>query len=235
MAQHELLHGRNFVISIDGEPMALSKSCIVDIQCDTIPISSPSTGDWEDSMPGRNKWEVSCNHLMYNRGASKPIDRMDMVRSVVTLSMDIVYEDTAKFYDFKDDIASISTDYPYVDSSAVIYFDTVRKLFVCLYNNVYYIAWRYSDGSVNRFTNVDSSVIYEKTHEDNAYYKGVRSGTTIELTRRDTTRQGQAIVRQWSGTFTWGNLAQGSFKFLGKGPLSPIDGEEEVSEDDMEE
>ena len=222
MATHDLLHGRNLIIKADGEVLGLSKSCTIQVSAATIPVSSPNTGQWEESIPGRKKWSVQSSHLMYNRGVTKPMDRMDMVGQTVQLSLDMIYEDTAKFYDFKDDIASVSTDYPYVDSSAVIYFDTVRKLFVCLYNNVYYIQWRYSDGSVNRFTNVDSSVIYEKTYGENEYYKGVRYGTTIELTRRDTIRHGTAIVSQWKGTFTIGNLAQGSFEFLGTGPLAPL-------------
>ena len=222
MASHELLHGRNLIIKADGEVLGLSKSCTIQVSAATIPVSSPNSGQWEESIPGRKRWEVACSHLMYNRGSTKPLDRMDMVGQTVTLDMDIMYEDTAKFYGFKDNIASVSTDYPYVDSSAVIYFDTVRNFFVCLYNNVYYIQWRYSDGSVNRFTHVDSSVIYERTHGENEYYKGVRYGTTIELTLRDTTRRGQAIVRQWKGTFTKGNLATGSFEFLGTGPLAPL-------------
>lgn len=32
---------------------------------------------------------------------------------------------------------------------------------------------------------------------------------------------GTAIVKQWKGTFTTGNLAQGSFEFQGVGPLAP--------------
>ena len=147
MATHDLLHGRNLIIKADGEVLGLSKSCTIQVSAATIPVSSPNTGQWEESIPGRKKWSVQSSHLMYNRGVTKPMDRMDMVGQAVTLDMVIMYEDTAKFRDFKDDIASVSTDYPYVDSSAVIYFDTVRNLFVCLYNNVYYIAWRYSDGS----------------------------------------------------------------------------------------
>lgn len=222
MATHELLHGRNLIIKVGGEVLGLSKSCTISVSSSTIPVSSPNSGQYEENIAGRKKWSVQTSHLMYNRGITKPMDTMDMVGQTVTLDMDIIYEDTAKFYDFKDDIASVSTDYPYVDSSAVIYFDTVRQLFVCLYNNVYYLIWRYSDGSVNRFTNVDSSVIYEKTHGENKYYKGERYGTTIDLTPRDTTRRGQAIVSQWKGTFTKGNLAQGSFDFTGSGPLSPL-------------
>ena len=231
MAQHELLHGRNFIIRLDGELLALSKSCTVDVQCDTTPVSGPTTGQYEDHIPGRIKWEVTCSHLMYNRGATKPLDRMGLVRQIVNISMDIVYEGTSKFYDFKDDIASVSTDYPVVDDNSRIYFDTSRKQFVCYYNSVYYIQWRYPDGRLNLYTNVDSSIIYERTHGVKYdYYKAERSGAIVDITKRDTTRQGQATIRQWVGTFTWGNLAQGSFKFLGKGPLAPEPEPEEEEE-----
>ena len=233
MAQHDLLHGRNFIIKLDGELLALSKSCTVDVQSDTTPVSGPTTGKYEDYLPGRIKWEVTCSHLMYNRGATKPLDRMDLVGQIVSLAMDIVYEDTAKFYDFKDDVSSVSTDYPTVDVNSRVYFDTVRKQFVCLYNNVYYIQWKYTDGRLNLFTNVDSSIIYERTHGVKYdYYKAERSGLVIEITKRDTTRQGQAIIRQWSGTFSWGNVSQGSYKFLGKGPLGPVPEPEEEEEEE---
>lgn len=242
MSQHELLHGRNLVIKVDGELMALSKSCTVDVQCDTIPVSGPTTGQWEDNIPRRKKWEVTCNHLMYNRGATKPLDRMDMVGQEVTIDIDIMYENTVAFNGFVENVAIEEGPVLVVRNFDWVVYDTANKLFLLSEGSNYYKEWTYTDGSFNPYlyNTVNNNRIYENIGTGDIvgeYYKAEKNTAqqNIVLTRRDTTRRGQAIVRQWSGTFTWGNLAQGSFKFLGKGPLSPIDGEEEVSEEDMEE
>ena len=108
MSSHDLLHGRNFVIKQNGELLALSKSCTVDVQANTIPVSGPTTGQWEDSIPGRKKWEVTCSNLMYNRGATKPLDRMDMVGQIVELSLDILVDKSVKFDGFRSDIQIVS-------------------------------------------------------------------------------------------------------------------------------
>lgn len=235
MSQHELLHGRNLVIKVDGELMALSKSCTVDVQCDTIPVSGPTTGQWEDNIPGRKKWEVTCNHLMYNRGATKPFDRMDLVGQTVSLAMDIVYKDNVVA--FKGFVENVTLDLTpkvvYIFQYADVRYDTVHKLFVLKDGNTYYKNWTYHN-RVNPYdyTNVNDDTIYQDYTNGRAaheYYKAIDDyeQENFELVRRDTTRQGQAIIRTWSGTFTWGNLAQGSFKFLGKGPLSPLPNTEE--------
>lgn len=239
MSQHDLLHGRNLIIKLDDVPLALSKSCTVDVQVDTIPVSGPTTGQWEDSITGRKKWEVSCSHLMYNRGATKPLDRLDIVGSVVTLEMDIVYDKTTEFQGFVENVAiqpgsvSVNPDFPW------IVYDTVQKLFLAWEGGKYYQTWTYSDGRYNPFAynNVNDNRIYENSQSEDSvgeYYKAVKNSQqqNYDLVRRDTTRQGSAIVRQWSGTFTWGNLASGSYKFLGKGPLADFhDSEEEAEEE----
>ena len=48
--------------------------------------------------------------------------------------------------------------------------------------------------------------------------------TTVTIVVSDGTAlmQGQAIVKSWKATGNIGNLANGSFVFLGNGPLSPV-------------
>ena len=226
---HDLLHGRNLIIKADGEPLALSKSCTVDVQCDTIQVSGPATGQWEESILGRKKWEVNCSHLMYNRGSSKPLDRMDMVGQEVTINIDIMYEDAVAFNGFVENVAIEEGSVSVGRNFAWVVYDTVNKLFLLSEGSNYYKEWTYTDGSFNPYlyNTVNNNRIYENIGTGDIvgeYYKAEKNTAqqNIVLTRRDTTRRGQAIVRQWSGTFTWGNLAQGSFKFLGKGPLAPV-------------
>ena len=239
MSQHDLLHGRNLIIKVGDQPLALSKSCTVDVQVETIPVSGPTTGQWEDSITGRKKWEVSCSHLMYNRGAAKPIDRLDMVGSIVTLALDIVYEKSYKFYGYVENVTTESGSVSVDRGTEMVQYDTVNKLFVAYVSNKYYRNWAYTDGGANFFAydNVNDNRIYENIDSGNTvgeYYKAIKDTTNQNYTliRRDTTRQGSAIVRQWSGTFTWGNLASGSYKFLGKGPLAAVpDSEDEAEEE----
>ena len=229
MSNHDLLHGRNLIIKVNDEPLALSKSCTVDVQCDDIPVSGPTTGQWEDSIPGRKKWEVSCSHLMYNRGATKPLDRLDMVGSVVSLEMDIVYDKTTEFQGFVENVTIESGSVSVNPAFPWIVYDTVHKLFLAEEGGKYYQTWTYSDGSYNPFSynNVNNNRIYENSQSEDSvgeYYKAVKNSQqqNYDLVRRDTTRQGSAIVKQWSGTFTLGNLATGSYKFKGKGALLPV-------------
>lgn len=46
--------------------LAASKSCTVDVEADTIKVSSPTDGQWEHSIPGRKSWKVQTGHLVVN-------------------------------------------------------------------------------------------------------------------------------------------------------------------------
>ena len=61
-----ILHGENLMISVDGSVLAASKSCNVDVDVDTIKVSSPTDGAWEHSIAGRKSWKVTTNHLLLN-------------------------------------------------------------------------------------------------------------------------------------------------------------------------
>lgn len=59
-----ILHGRNLIISADGKVIAGAKSCDINLQCSTIPVSSPANGQWEYSLPDMKSWSVTTNHLL---------------------------------------------------------------------------------------------------------------------------------------------------------------------------
>lgn len=230
MAIHDLLHGRNLIIKVGGEVLGLSKSCTIQVSAAAIPVSSPNSGQYEENIAGRKKWSVQTNHLMYNRGITKPMDTMDMVGQTVELSMDMIYEDTIPFRGFVEGV-QIESGTVVVDPDwSWVFYDTVSHCFIVQDGNKYYRQWTHSDGSINPFAyiRVNNNAFYENIGTGQIvgeYYKADDKDSTTRtytLTRRDTIRQGTAIVSQWKGTFTKGNLAQGSFDFTGSGPLSPL-------------
>lgn len=62
-----IYQGRNLIICAGGQAVAASKSCSVDVSCDTQKVSSPDNGQWEHSIPGRKKWSISTNQLLISR------------------------------------------------------------------------------------------------------------------------------------------------------------------------
>ncbi len=64
-----ILHGENLFIKVNGEVIAGAKTCKVQVQSDTIGVSSPTDGQWEHSIPGRKSWSVSTGHLVLSRQA----------------------------------------------------------------------------------------------------------------------------------------------------------------------
>ena len=72
-----MLHGENLIISVDGSVLAASKSCNVDVDVDTIKVSSPTDGAWEHSIPGRKSWKVTTNHLLPNIMSRYPLVKVN--------------------------------------------------------------------------------------------------------------------------------------------------------------
>lgn len=58
--------GKDLMVMADGVVIAASKSCTVNVECDDIPVSSPTDGQWEHVIAGRKKWKVTTNHLVPN-------------------------------------------------------------------------------------------------------------------------------------------------------------------------
>lgn len=68
-----MLQGRNLIIAINGSTIAGAKSCSVDVQADTIKVSSPTDGEWEHIIAGRKSWQVQTSHLMPNAMQRYPV------------------------------------------------------------------------------------------------------------------------------------------------------------------
>lgn len=61
------------MVMADGVVIAASKSCTVNVECDDIPVSSPTDGQWEHVIAGRKKWKVTTNHLVMNPSGQYPV------------------------------------------------------------------------------------------------------------------------------------------------------------------
>ena len=72
-----MLHGENLIISADGMVLAASKSCNVDVDADTIKVSSPTDGEWEHSITGRKSWKVTTSHLLPNIMSRYPLVKVN--------------------------------------------------------------------------------------------------------------------------------------------------------------
>ena len=78
-----VLKGKDLIIMADGVALAAAKSCDIEVNCDVIPVSSPTSGEWEDSIPGRKSWKVTTNHLVMSAASM-----LLKVSKIVTLRME---------------------------------------------------------------------------------------------------------------------------------------------------
>ena len=186
-----------------GVAIAAAKSCDVNVQADTIKTASPSDGAWEDSIPGRKSWSASCSHLV-----TQIADSTAMVGQIVTLTFqpvsDTNFDGTVANPTLRSDTAP--------SNGGTIVYDTTRKDFLLKYSPAQGVTiyWQTFDRKPAKITG--------------AYYYDTVGGKCYRWTGTDMQEvaalAGSAIVKQWKGTFSLGNLAQGSFAFEGKGALA---------------
>lgn len=79
-----MLQGRNLIIAVDGSTIAGAKSCSVDVQTDTIKVSSPTDGEWEHIIAGRKSWQVQTSHLMPNLPTENEVEGFAVANNGVT-------------------------------------------------------------------------------------------------------------------------------------------------------
>lgn len=64
-----VIHGRDLIVTANGMAIAAAKSCELQVSCDDIEISSPTSGQWREFMADRMEWAVTTNHLVVNNHA----------------------------------------------------------------------------------------------------------------------------------------------------------------------
>jgi len=76
-----IIHGRQLIVKQNGTAIAVQKSCDIDVRNAPIPVSSPSQGQWENNIAGRNSWTMTCNTLV-----TAIASNVSMVGQTVTIS-----------------------------------------------------------------------------------------------------------------------------------------------------
>ena len=196
------LKGKNVILMMGGTAIAAAKSCDVNIQVELINVSSAIDGVWEHSIAGRKSWSASCSHLV-----TQIADSAGMVGQTVTLKFQPIGDVT--FYGIVNN-PTLSTGTP--PTTGYLVYDAIRKDFL----------WKHvpAQGVDVYFQNFDwkPALIRGAYYYNNTEAKCYQwSGTTMNEVSALT---GSAIVKQWKGTFTTSNLAQGSFQFNGNGELA---------------
>lgn len=51
-----MLKGNDIIVMLNGNAIAATKSDELQVGCEGIPVSSPTTGDWTDVIAGRKSW-----------------------------------------------------------------------------------------------------------------------------------------------------------------------------------
>ena len=57
------------IVTANGVAIAAAKSCELQVSCDDIEISSPTSGQWREFIADRKEWAVTTNHLVVNNHA----------------------------------------------------------------------------------------------------------------------------------------------------------------------
>ena len=198
----EIIHGRNLIIMADGTAIAAARSCDVTMTSESIEISTPLSGVYKEYIAGRRGWNVTTNQLVTNA-----VDSLKMAGKIVTLKF-YVKKDALPFSRFTVGITVQPIFDPNPDS--IVYASDENRFFAYEYPNSYYENWPTRD----IYNNKQIGNLYVLS---NAYYEW--SDGVLVPAANDYQLSGKALCTQAKITGTVGNLAQGSFSFLGSGPL----------------
>lgn len=85
------LNGNNIIIysNITGttKAIAATKSNSITVDCETIPIASPDTGDWEAKIAGRKSWSISTSFLVGYYSDDNSAYRLLDIGKTITISI----------------------------------------------------------------------------------------------------------------------------------------------------
>ena len=196
------IKGKDVILKMGGTAIAAAKSCDVNIQADLIKVSSPTDGGWEHSIPGRKSWSASCSHLVTQIASSAA-----MVGQTVTLT----FQPTSEVV-FSGTVSNPTLTTGTAPSSGNMVFDTTRKEFLWVYSPAPGVTLYFQDFD-GKPALIVGAYYYNRTAAKCYRWDGTTMNEVSALT-------GSAIVKQWKGTFSQSNLAQGSYSFEGTGALS---------------
>ena len=200
------------IIKVGGVAIAAAKSCSINVQAEQIPVSSPTSGEWEEYINGRKKWSVSTNQLLNTMRIPAT-----MVGTTVSLSLCIEGQGDYGFIGFVNNPTLESGSGP---SDCAAIWDKTRKKFL---------------GAKVYYQDQEWTWFYFETWAGNSDYTNLQDYTTF-INEGSTDREvctfvdgdlyaekltGNANVETWQGDGAVGSLAKGSFQFRGTGPLTP--------------
>ena len=201
-----IIHGKDIIIKADGEVIAAATSCELDVSAEVIKTASPSDGQWQHGIAGRKSWRASCSHLV-----TDILDPVQMVGVDVTLTINIANTGLPIRYILQasptvESQSPLSVDFVVWDNQAKRFLGCRDSLSIL--NRKYYNVWT----GCEPYTNAPNGSMFYIA----------RTGATYRLTANGLSEEklaGDAIVKEWRLTAARGNLAQGSFRFEGVGPL----------------
>lgn len=199
-----ILHGEDIIIKAGGVAIAAAKSCDINITTDTEEIANSGSGKWKQFMIGRSSWQVVASQLV-----TTLLGNIQMGGTQITLEMSVKGDVGLPFDGFVN--GETTEQQSYAGTPDAIYWDKTAKKFlgkVGAINPKYYLNW--SDGAA-----YISPSDYDCFSYNNDTYVYLNSNLNADKL------SGNAIVTTWKCTATRGNLAQGSFEFLGNGALTP--------------
>ena len=201
-----IIHGKDILIKADGEVIAAATSCELDISAEVIKTASPTDGQWQHGIAGRKSWRATCNHLVTDILDPAQMVGVDVTLTICVVNIGLPFRYFLTTSPTVESVSALSVDF-------VVWDDQAKRFLGCkdsqsILNRKYYSSWlnreQYTDAAVGTKFCLTST---------GATYKLTASGLVeAKLT-------GTAIVKEWRLTATRGNLAQGSFRFEGVGPL----------------
>lgn len=76
--------GNDLIVLANGQPLAASKSCGIDVSVETKEVALAGTGTFKHYIAGRKSWSVTTNHLVGD--SARVADLLARVGQVFTLS-----------------------------------------------------------------------------------------------------------------------------------------------------
>ena len=204
-----MILGKDIVIlnSSGTAVVAAAKSCEIDVQADMIEVASPTTGVWKQHIAGHKSWSLTINHLVLSMARTIP-----NVGTSLNVKLAIDASNGLKFSGFVDN-PNTATQY----SSERIrryWWDITRKQFLAegmgstVLNPRYFTTWTPTDDG------------YQSPADYAAFTYNHNTYTWLNNDLVKESLSGSVIVQTAKVTATVGNLAQGSFVFIGNSALT---------------
>lgn len=204
-----IIHGKNIIIKANGIAIAAAKSCELDVSADIIKTASPTDGQWQHGIAGRKSWRASCSHLVTDILDPAQMVGVDVTLTINTVNIGLPIQYILQTSPTVEQQSATSVDF-------IVWDDQAKRFLGC----------RDSLSILNRkyYTNWLNKEIYTEAPVGSKFCL-TSTGSTYTLTASGLVEDklaGTAIVNEWKLTAARGNLAQGSFRFEGSGPLSPV-------------